>query len=522
MSQRPSRQRKVVAVALKLALLAFTVLLQFALLLAALLYLSELSPWFIAAQTALSAAVLVGVATSDMAPEYKLPWTVVIVVAPLVGGMIYLLFGRAAQRRSVRGKLTPAMSRAQVELGRCDAAVTSYPPGIVPGACRYLNTAAGFPAFSDTDVTYYPQGEHFLEAMLEAIESAQRYIFFEYFIIANGSMWDDLRDAMIRKAEQGVEVYVMYDDLGSAFVLPYNFERHLREHGISVQVVNPLGRQLGLLWNSRNHRKILAVDGHVAFTGGINIADEYVNRKTRFGHWKDTGVRVSGPAAWSFAVMFLTLWDVVAGPQDWERFRPRRPAYPLLSGVSGEQAAQRGIVQPFDDQPFDQIHSGADTYLNLIEAATRTLDITTPYLILDFRTRTALTRAAQRGVRVRIVTPGVPDKRYVLEVTRSFYAELIAAGVEIYEYSPGFIHAKACVADSELAVIGTINVDFRSFYLNQECGVLLYRVPAIADIQHDVDETVELSTRVDTRKATSLSVPRRLLRTVFRLLAPLL
>lgn len=542
-SSQPSRQRKLQAIALKFALFAVALVLQFALLSMALIFLSEQSHWFVILQVALSIAVLIGIATSDMAPEYKLPWAVVIVVAPLVGGMIYLLFGRAAQRRSVRKKLDPAQAKTARELaaapgviGLADASLVDEamldgrPVGGagLPGPSRYLSVAAGFPAFRDSDVEYFPQGEQFLDAMMDAIESAQRYIFFEYFIIAGGSMWDELRGALVRKAAQGVEICVMYDDLGSAFVLPQHFETDLRAHGIHVHVVNPLGRQLGLLWNSRNHRKILVVDGHTAFTGGVNIADEYVNRITRFGHWKDTGVRVVGPAAWSFAVMFLSLWDVVAGPGEWDRFRPFEidAAAEEMDGRQTDGATceipERGIVQPFDDTPFDRVTTGADTYLNLIEAATRTLDIMTPYLILDFRTRTAITRAAQRGVRVRIVTPGIPDKPYVLEVTRSFYGELILAGVEIYEYTPGFLHAKACVADGEQAVVGTINVDFRSFYLNQECGLYLYRVSAIAQISADVETTVAFSARVDEKKAISLSVPRRLLRTIYRLFAPLL
>ena len=513
-TSQPSRRRKFAAVALKFGLLLLTFLAQVLLIVVAPIYLTEHHQGLVILQVGLSIAVLVGIANSDMAPEYKLPWAVIIVVAPLVGGMIYLLFGRAAQRRSVRKQMDPAQAKAYDHLYQAQGALDETQLAQAPGAARYLAAAAGYPAYRDSDVAYYPEGEQFLTAMLESLEGAQRYIFFEYFIIASGSMWADLREVLIRKAHEGVEVFVMYDDLGSAFVLPEHFERDLREHGIKVHAVNPLGARLGLLWNSRNHRKILVVDGEVAFTGGINIADEYVNRITRFGHWKDTGVRVTGSAAWSFAVMFLLLWDVVDGPGPWNRFIP--------PGKAGQRPSAEGIVQPFDDTPFDQVHAGADMYLNLIEVATRTLDIMTPYLILDFRTRTALTRAAQRGVRVRIVTPAIPDKRYVLEVTRSFYGDLVAAGVEIYEYTPGFIHAKACIADAEQAIVGTINVDFRSFYLNTECGVWLYRVPAVAEIVADMEATVSVSTRVDEHKATSLSVPRRILRAIFRLFSPLL
>ena len=517
MSDQRNSTRKVAAVSAKLALIAVAVLVQLVVLLAALIYLSELSPWIMGIQLAISAVALVIVANSHMPPEYKLPWTVVILIVPLVGGMLYILFGRAAQNLSVRRRAKPALTQAEREYRDLDAAFGVDSSGARPGSSRHLTSAGGYPAFRDSRVTYYPLGDDVLQPMLDAIDEASEYIFFEYYIIAAGSMWSEVRAALARKASQGVIVRVLYDDMGSAFGLPPNFARDLRADGIDVHAVNPLGPKLGLLFNSRNHRKILVVDGRVAFTGGFNVADEYVNRIERFGHWKDVGVRIEGPAAWSFAVMFLTLWDVVDEPDEWSSFRPT----PRALGRSSE-TDERGLVQPFAHSPFERASLGAEAYLNVIESAQRTLDISTPYLVLDFRTQSALTRAAQRGVRVRIVTPGIPDKRAVFETTRSFYRDLFEAGVEIYEYTPGFNHAKLCVADSKQAIVGTINFDYRSFYLNQECGVWLYDVPAIEDIAADIEATIQQSARVGERLALDTAWPRRALRSLLRLAAPLM
>ena len=350
--------------------------------------------------------------------------------------------------------------------------------------------------------------------MLEALEAAERYIFLEYFIIEKGEFWDAIFEVLCRKAAEGVEVRVIYDDVGSIFTLPSRFDRMLVRSGIKCRAFNRLVPVLSMRQNNRDHRKYLIVDGIVAFTGGINLADEYINRKERFGHWKDTAIRLKGDAVWSVTVSFLAMWGFTEDANDdFDAFRAK-PA--------PETEHSSGYVQPYWDCPWDEEPVGQTVYLNLINKAKRYVYMTTPYLVLDYATTIALKNAARSGVDVRILTPHIPDKRAVFELTRAHYEELLEAGVRIFEYTPGFIHAKNFVADDLYGTVGTINMDYRSMFLHFEDGVLLYHTHTVADLRQDFLETQAVSEEVTLERCRQVLLIRRLFRSVLKVFAPLL
>ena len=358
-------------------------------------------------------------------------------------------------------------------------------------------------------------GEDWFAKYLEELKKAEHYIFMEYFIIAEGYMWDSILEVLKEKAAAGVEVRLIYDDLGCVNTLPAQYYRTLQACGIRCAAFNQFRPVLNVVMNNRDHRKITVIDGHTAFTGGINLADEYINRKRRFGHWKDSGIWLYGEAVWTFTVMFLQMWSVITGTAcEFGRYRPH--IYHI-----GEFEAD-GLVQPYGDSPMDSETVGESVYLNIINYAKRYLYIFTPYLIPDNETLTALCQAAKRGVDVRIVTPSIPDKKTVFLLTQSYYEPLMEAGVRIYEYLPGFIHSKSFVCDDEMATCGTFNVDYRSLYLHFECGVFLYKNSSVLQIRQDALNTFEVSEEMQLEKVRSRNLAVRMIQSVLRLFAPML
>ncbi|MEZ5087212.1 MAG: cardiolipin synthase [Tessaracoccus sp.] len=499
-----------------MSVIAVAIVAQFGLLVWIVLALSESSPWVYAFSLALSIVAVLWIVVTPMPPEYRLAWVIPILLVPVLGGAFYLLYGARLLGRKDRQRLAQAEleTRKALTTGPAVRPVLDLLPPDVARQSQYLNATGDFPACEATKVEYFAVGDDAFPRMLEDMEKAERYILFEYFIVAAGVMWDQMFDVMKRKAAQGVDVRVLYDDLGSYFVLPADFHKKLNAAGIKVQAVNPLGVRLRLRYNNRNHRKILVIDGVVSYTGGINIADEYINSIEKFGHWKDTVVRIEGPATWSFVAMFLSVWNFDDDPADYADFVPTRE--------TKQDHRDWGVVQPFDDSPFDNIAAGEEAYLGMINRAREYVDIFTPYLIIDARMLEGLKQAALSGIRVRIVTPFIPDKKLVFEVTRSFYLPLIEAGVEIYEYTPGFMHAKQIVADGRAGIIGTINFDYRSFFLHQECAVWLYESPVLRDMEDDFDATIAVSQRITLEDCLSVPWPRRLLRAILSTFAPLM
>lgn len=500
---------------------------------------NEAAPWVGTVSVVISVGVVAFILNSRMQIEYKLAWAIPIMLAPLLGGTFYLLFGsRTGTRRQlaryqamqdVAGLdqvAAPGMLRVRAgEVGEALPELTEGSGdllpvvGIDPDAARqisYLESSGPFVAYQGTETTYYPVGEDAFTAMLEALESAEKWIAMEYFIVSEGTMWRQIFDVLARKASEGIDIWFLYDDLGSIWDLPPKFIKRLTNAGIRVQPVNRFGPGLTLRYNNRDHRKMTVVDGLVAFTGGLNIADEYINEIQRFGHWKDTSIRLRGPGAWGMATLFFTMWDLITGEHtDLVSLHPSEEKV-------AEQPSGPGLVVSYDDTPFDDLSIGWAAYRNMMTRAHHRVDLMTPYLVPTNEMVSVFTSLAASGIQVRLITPGIPDKAYVYSVTRSNYRPLVEAGVEVYEYTPGFLHAKQMVVDDEVAIIGTINFDFRSFYLHQENAVWMFQTPAIAQMSADFEETLEQCRRVSLAEVRSTPWWKRAIWIVLRTFSPLM
>ena len=450
-------------------------------------------------------------------PAYKLAWIVPLVIVPIFTVVLYILLKNQFSTRKVRNLYAKKSANTRPFL-KTNEQIMSYLHESEPDfykLANYVDKSGGYPVCGNTEVTYFPLGEDKYKAMLEELQKAQEFIFMEYFIIDDGEMWREIVKILLEKAKAGVEVRLLYDGMGSQFTLPFRYKKKLTDQGVKCLVFNPFRPMLSTIQNNRDHRKILVIDGNVAFNGGVNIADEYINRKERFGHWKDTAIVVQGEAAWSFTVMFLSLWSYLKGTnENFEQFRP--------SPQSLARFPSSGYVQPYADSPLDYEAVGENVYLNLVGAAQRYVYITTPYLVLDNEMQTALCNAAKRGIDVRIITPHIPDKWYVHAVTKSNYQILIESGVKIYEYLPGFIHGKTFIVDDKFATVGTINLDYRSLYLHFECGVWLYNMNSVFEVKEDFLQTQKLSQEITLKMCQSVPWYIRLGRSVLRIFAPML
>ena len=447
-------------------------------------------------------------------PSYKIAWIILLLLFPIFGWIIYLFFGGNRLSRHTREKMR-SMERIMVEeLGDAKKAdALAQVAGRDAGnMARYVERTAHCPVYGNTQTEYFPSGEAQFESILKELRRAKRYIFLEFFIIEPGKMWNSILEILEEKARQGVEVRVLYDDMGCLFTLSPNYRAVLEKKGIRCCAFNRFRPVLSIRMNNRDHRKILVIDGEVAYTGGTNLADEYINVKVKFGHWKDSAILLRGDAVWSFTVMFLNMWNFSNGTKEnFDSFRPA-PA----------RAIGQGFVQPYTDSPLDDEPIGETVYLNLINKAKRYVYLTTPYLIIDHATTMALVSAARAGVDVRIITPHIPDKKIVFEVTRAHYETLLRAGVQIFEYTPGFIHAKNFAVDDRYGTVGTVNMDYRSMFLHFENGVLLYDTPSIYAIKADILATQAVSQRVSLTQCRTLPLARRFLRGLLRVFAPLM
>ena len=471
--------------------------------------------YFYAGSVLLSLLITLGIINSKSNPAYKIAWLIPILLFPVFGGLVYLLFGSDRTGRYLRKKLQGIGAEMDNVIGEAHrrSGAEQLPPDAA-NQSRYISHCAYCPPYQNTTTEYLPLGEVKFERMVEELKKAKHYIFLEYFIIQEGKMWNTILDILRQKAAEGVDVRVIYDDMGCIMILPTGYDKTLEQMGIKCRIFNPFVPILSSRFNTRDHRKICVIDGNVGFTGGINLADEYINAYEKHGHWKDTSILLKGEAVFNLTVMFLSMWDYLDGTiakTDYSRYYPT---------VWDENA--KGYVQPFADNPLDDEAVGETVYLNLINKAKRYVYITTPYLILSSEMFTALTSAAKCGVDVRIITPHVPDKWYVHAVSRSHYQPLIEAGVKIYEYTPGFIHAKTFVVDDDYAVVGTINLDYRSLYLHFECAVWMYQTPSVAQVRDDFFKTQQISQEITLEECRSLSFPRRLGRSVLRVFAPLM
>ena len=445
----------------------------------------------------------------DNAP-FRLMWVATILIFPLFGGALYI-WSRGSTI-SLSKKLAVIDEKSRVLLHPYRDMVSLLPEKYL-SAARYLQDSAGFPVYAGTQTEYLSPGERFFEDLLESLEEAEKYIFLEFFIIQHGKMWDEVLDILTRKAAQGVDVRIIYDDVGCFWRLPKDYAAELRSRGIRCHIFNPFRAMLSAVQNNRDHRKIVSVDGRIAYTGGVNLADEYINELELFGHWKDCAVKLEGEAAWSLTVIFLEMWRLIdRSPDDFASMRPS-PDIALRW--------QDGFVQPYADSPMDSEHVGANAFLCLMQSAKRYIYINTPYLIVDDSIMNTLTLAAKSGVDVRIVTPHHADKPIVHATTRSYYHQLIQAGVRVYEYTKGFIHSKTVVTDDEAAIIGTTNFDYRSLYLHFECGVMLYGSRAVTELRDDFADTLKICHEMSERECRK-GLIGSIWQSILRLFAPLM
>lgn len=473
-----------------------------------------LAPWAALINMALSVLAFLFVLyiiTKQDEGTYKILWLLVILSVPLPGAALYAVFGDKRTTRPLRKRLEavpeiPDRPEASVlrELEKRDPRVAQ--------TFQFVRNATGYPVYPDGAARYYPLGDQMFPAMLEALEQAEHFIFAEYFIVEPGAMWDAMAEIMARKAAQGVTVRMLYDDLGSLSTFSGDNVRELRRKGIQCVPFNPLIFVKGTL-NYRDHRKMLVIDGKTAFTGGINLADEYINQTVRFGHWKDVGVRLTGPAAWNYTRMFLEFWGAFAAePGDREPLPPPPP--PECGGA-------RGFVVSYCDSPLRSQAVSNEVYIDLLSQARRYAYFFTPYLMPGEALLNAFVRAARRGVDVRIIMPGIPDKKLVFRMSQSFYPVLLEAGVKIYEYTPGFVHAKGCVMDDAVGTVGTVNLDYRSLFLHFENNSLFYGAPILADIKADFLETQALCREMRLGDNVKVNFRHWLLDGILRIFAPL-
>lgn len=463
----------------------------------------------------LSLFVILYVVNRRDKPAYKIAWIIIMLTIPVFGGLLYVMitwqsnsgaFRKFVQKSENYAKQYIPVARDVIE--RFNASVPGHLPQV-----NYLTNSAGFPMYDNSMTEYYSPGERFLPVFLKELEGATEYIFIEYFIInTNDRIWKTVLDILARKVKEGVEVRVIYDDLGCVGTVPDDYKRTLSELGIKCTVFNPFIPLWSSLQNNRDHRKITVIDGRIAFTGGINLADEYINEKQRYGYWLDSAVSIKGEAVNSFTVMFLQIWSAANFKE--EDFSP------YLRKTS-KCTYTDGYIIPYADAPTDDENVCEHVYMQIINNAKHYVYIETPYFIIDDSMLSAVILAAKSGVDIRIITPGIPDKKLVHMTTRSYYEALIKAGVRIYEYTPGFVHSKLVISDDDTAAIGTANFDFRSLYLHYECGELIFNSSAVEVIKQDFLKTLPLCREI-TKADTKRNIFVRFGQSVLRIIAPLL
>lgn len=451
---------------------------------------------------------------SDDNPDYKVPWLVVVILLPIVGFMLYAMFYSRKLKKKYVGHLKQLEQyHYQKDSTAAKEALEKENP-LVASHARMLTSSAGAHLFFAQKQTYFSSGEAMRAAMMQDLKSAKAFIFLEYFIIEEGVFWNGILEVLKEKVKSGVTVRVLYDDIGCMTTLPGNYAKALRQFGIEACPFSRLKGSADNEFNNRSHRKILVIDGKIGYTGGVNLADEYINQRPRFGHWKDTGLRLEGDCVWELTRLFLSDWGMN------QKTLPQDP-FPLYPKT--EETAAEGYVIPFGDgpRPLFSRRVSKSVIQNMLGCAQASVYMTTPYLIIDNDLCTDIENTALRGVDVRIVLPHIPDKRLVFEISRSYYERLMRAGVKIYEYAPGFIHAKSYLVDGNYALLGTVNLDYRSLVHHFENGVWMYGCSAIKDLAADIEDTLSKSIEI-TPAMLKTNIFTRFIRSVVRFFAPML
>ena len=458
--------------------------------------------------------LVIAINENEKIMSLKAPTMILIMMAPVIGVLFFLLSEAMSNTIMMKRRFENNRMLTDSFIVPSSEVISSISEPSYARDFSYVQDHCRYPVYKDNEVTYYADTTKALESQIAEISKAQSFIFMEYHAIEDQESFEGLKSALFERAAAGVEVRILYDDLGSFVFINHDFIKRMEAHGIKCRAFNPIMPFFNLFINNRDHRKITVIDGKVGFTGGYNIADEYFNITHPYGEWKDAGVMIKGSSVRSLTAMFLEMWNSVSKKdvdESVDRFFPEVEA----------PSSGSGFIAPFADSPLDDEPMGENVYINAINSAVYHVWFITPYLIISDELKRALQIAAKRGVDVRIVTPGKPDKKLIYQATRSYYAELISSGVKIYEFTPGFCHAKLCVADDKLAVVGTINLDFRSLYHHFENAVLIYDMPAIADIKKDFEETIARSCDVTSRYNVRQKGMIRVVQSLLRLVAPL-
>ncbi len=481
-------------------------------------WLAPFATLFYSVLSVLSALFVLFLISKREEGAYKMLWLLVMFVAPLPGALMYLLYGNKRTGRVLEQRLNTIHDTIPIALNG-DEDTQKQIAGEdkrIAQTFAYVKNITGFPVLRNDTARYYPVGELLFEQMLSALKEAKRYVFIEYFIVQEGVMWEAMVNVMEQKVQEGVDVRVLYDDIGSIGTFSTRNRASLLKKGIKCEKFNPLIVLSGAL-NNRDHRKIMVVDGIVAFSGGINLADEYINEVHPYGHWKDIGFQITGDAIRSYAYMFIEFWNASSANKitkelvgdDYDKTR-----------ISANMDFD-GYVLPYYDSPNRVEAASNNLFIDLLGQSVNYIWFYTPYLLLGDGLRDAFVRAAQRGVDVRIVMPGIPDKKVVYHMSRSYYRELLEAGVRIYEYTPGFVHAKACLMDDHVGSIGTVNLDYRSLYLHYECNALFYKASLLKDLKKDFETSMEAG-RERTLQEEKRGFVHRVVNDVLRIFAPLI
>lgn len=474
----------------------------------------EYIPHFTVIQSVFSLFMVLYLFLCDMDSSAKLTWLAIIALFPVPGAILLWFTKVSLGQRANKLRIITLINETKTKLLQ-NTNVINSPELINSGMddlCRYLNKTGSFPIYQNTSVKYFSQGEDKFTAMLEELKNAKKFIFMEYFILDEGYMWGTVLAILADKVRHGVDVRVMYDGMCEISTLSFDYTSRMQKLGIKCKAFSPIQPFLSTHYNYRDHRKILVIDGKTAFNGGINLADEYINKVNRFGHWKDTAVMLKGDAVQSFTLMFLQMWNITERIPQWDKYL----------GLPTKRERSDGFVMPFADCPLDDYKVGENVYMDMLNRSTSYVHIMTPYLILDGEMESALKFAAQRGIDVKIILPGIPDKKTAFALAKTHYKALIHAGVKIYEYTPGFVHAKVCESDGERAVVGTINFDYRSLYHHYECATYMYKTSCIADIENDFQNTLKKCREVTPETIKKEKLYYKVVGSVMKVIAPLM
>ena len=501
----------------RLIFVAIAFVLELALIFSTIFWLNDYAEWIAIGSRILAALLVLFIYNQDKTSAMKMPWIILIMILPVFGTALYLLIGLSVSTRSMKKRYEDVDKRLFPFLPEKEDVAARFAASNkrAAGIARYLKDHSGYPVYDNTDIEYYDDAVTGLEAQKEELKKAKKFIFMEYHAIENKESWHGIQEILEDRVKAGVEVRVFYDDMGSIGFINTDFVKLLESKGIRCRVFNPFTIGLNIFLNNRDHRKITVIDGRVGFTGGYNLANEYFHITEPFGFWKDTGVKITGEAVKSLTAAFLEMWNAVKREDhNDDNFTRFFPDYPY-------KAKEDGFVVPYADLPVDNEQVGEDVYISMAEYAKDYVWFVTPYLILTDEMIHALGLAAKRGVDVRIITPGIPDKKLIYSVTRSYYNSLVRNGVRIFEFTPGFCHAKMSIADGELATCGTINLDYRSLYHHFENGCYFTGYEAVTRMKEDFEDMFSKSKEV-TEDYKTPGAGRKIVMLFLRLFAPLL